>query len=222
MDTTATTRSGRRESGQLTPARVGSGRPEPGPREKSRRLRPGRPEPGPARPEPRGLRPGRAGPGPREPARVRPRPDHGPRPGPRRPRPGQPEPGPRRAGARETARQSLPSVISRRSSRTRFVLLLVGLLGGGLVCLLVINTTLAAGSFQISRLQQGNAAAAQRMAQLQQQVATDQSPATIEQRAARLGLRMQPVLNFVDLRDGRRYTTAARLPNQYDVPGYTP
>jgi hypothetical protein len=102
------------------------------------------------------------------------------------------------------------------------VLLLIGLLGGGLICLLVINTTLAAGSFQINRLQQGNTEAAQRLAQLQQQVATDQSPATIQQRAQRLGLRTQPVLNFVDLRNGRRYSTAARLPDQYDVPGYTP
>ena len=44
---------------------------------------------------------------------------------------------------RATARAGRPSV-----SRTPFILLVVGLLGGGLICLLVINTTLAAGSFE--------------------------------------------------------------------------
>src|SRR5271170_6197401 len=52
-------------------------------------------------------------------------------------------------------------------SRTPFILLVLGLLGGGLVCLLVINTTLAAGSFRISALQQGNAQASQRVEELQ-------------------------------------------------------
>jgi len=108
-------------------------------------------------------------------------------------------------------------------SRTPFILLVLGLLGGGLVCLLVINTTLAAGSFRISALQQGNAQASQRVEELQQQVAAEESPSSIEQRALRLGLRMQPVLNFVDLRTGRRYATPATAPGVYMVPaGYTP
>ena len=108
-------------------------------------------------------------------------------------------------------------------SRTPFILLVLGLLGGGLVCLLVINTTLAAGSFRISALAQGNAQASQRVEELQQQVAAEESPASIEQRALRLGLRMQPVLNFVDLRTGRSYATPATVPGVYVVPpGYTP
>lgn len=112
---------------------------------------------------------------------------------------------------------------SQRSQRTPFILLVIGLLAGGLVCLLVINTTLAAGSLQISKLQQDNTTATQRLTELQQQVATEQSPGSIQQRAQRLGLRMQPVLYFVDLRTGRRYSTAARLPaGYYSVPGYTP
>jgi hypothetical protein len=101
-------------------------------------------------------------------------------------------------------------------------LLVLGLLSGGLVCLLLINTTLAAASFQISSLQQSNAAAAQRVQELQWQVAAEQSPSSIEQRALRLGLRMQPVLNFIDLRNGRRYTTLSRAGGAYAVPGYTP
>jgi hypothetical protein len=108
-------------------------------------------------------------------------------------------------------------------SRTPFILLVLGLLGGGLVCLLVINTTLAAGSFRISALQQSNAQASQRVEELQQQVATDASPSSIEQRALKLGLRMQPVLDFVDLRNGRSYATPATVPGVSVVPpGYTP
>jgi hypothetical protein len=107
-------------------------------------------------------------------------------------------------------------------SRTPFILLVLGLLSGGLVCLLVINTTLAAASFQISNLQQSNAAAAQRVQELQGQVAAGESPSSIEQRALRLGLRMQPVLNFIDLRNGRSYTTLSRDPGANAVPGYTP
>jgi hypothetical protein len=126
------------------------------------------------------------------------------------------QPDPARPGQQRTATQG------RRSSRTPFILFVIGLLASGLVCLLVINTTLAAGSFQISKLQEENTAATQRLAQLQQQVSTEQSPGSIEQRAQRLGMRMQPVLNYLDLRNGRRYSTATHLPSNYNVPGYTP
>jgi pyrroline-5-carboxylate reductase len=98
----------------------------------------------------------------------------------------------------------------------------LALLGCGLICLLVINTTLAAGSFQISNLQRDNTAAAQRVQELQQQVSTDESASSIEQRALRLGMRPQPTLNFVNLQTGRRYTMPARVPGVYAVPGYTP
>jgi hypothetical protein len=102
-------------------------------------------------------------------------------------------------------------------------LLVLGLLGSGLICLLVINTTLAAASFRISALQQGNVQAAERVEELQQQVAAEQSPASIEQRALQLGLRVQPVLDFVDLRTGHSYTTPATVPGVYTAPpGYTP
>jgi hypothetical protein len=106
------------------------------------------------------------------------------------------------------------------TSRTPFILLVLAMLGGGLVCLLLINTTLAAASFRISNLQQENTQGAQRIQQLQQQVSTDQSASSIEQRALRLGMRLQPTLNFIDLRTGRRYTDPAH--GSGAVPGYTP
>jgi hypothetical protein len=132
----------------------------------------------------------------------------GTRAAPPRPQPARPA-GP--AGARGAPR--------RTGSRTPFILLLVGLLGGGMLCLLVINTTLAAASFRINALQRSNAQAAQRAQTLQQQVSTEESPSSIEQRALRLGLRMQPTLDFLDLRNGRHYTTPAQAPG---VSGSTP
>jgi hypothetical protein len=123
----------------------------------------------------------------------------------------------------ERAAQQSAAARRRPVSRTPFILLVLGLLGGGLVCLLVINTTLAAGSFRISALQQSNTQASQRVEELQQQVATEESPSSIEQRALQLGLRMQPVLNFVDLRTGRSYATPATAPGvSVAPPGYTP
>jgi hypothetical protein len=84
--------------------------------------------------------------------------------------------------------------------RTSFVLLLLGLLGGGLVCLLVVNTTLAANSIQIIGLQKTNAAGSEQVQELQQQVAAARSAATIAKEARRLGLRPDSELSFIDLR----------------------
>ena len=125
---------------------------------------------------------------------------------------------PHAAGARRD-RHAAPR---RPTSRTPFILLLLGLLGGGLVCLLVINTTLAAASYQIDNLQRSNAAATQQVQELQQQVASEQSPGSIEQRALRLGMRTQQVLNFVNVKTGRRYTMPSQAQGAYAVPGYTP
>jgi len=151
-------------------------------------------------------------------------------------RPLRPAPPPRPAGAGGTGTQpaaparsraagaapDLHAASRRPTSRTPFILLLLGLLGGGLVCLLVINTTLAAASYRIDNLQRSNAMASQQVQQLQQQVASEQSPTSIEQRAVKLGMRPQQVLNFVDVKTGRRYTMPSQAQGAYAVPGYTP
>jgi len=79
---------------------------------------------------------------------------------------------------------------------------MLGLLGGGLVCLLVVNITLAANSIEITNLQQANAARSQQVQQLEQEVTTARSAAVIEHEAARLGMRPDSRLTFVDLRTG--------------------
>jgi hypothetical protein len=106
--------------------------------------------------------------------------------------------------------------------RTRFILLVLGLLSGGLVCLLVINTTLAAASFRINALQQGNAALTQQQQELQQKVATEKSAASLAQRAKALGMRVQPLPDFLNLRTGKVFRSAHTLPGVPSVPGYAP
>jgi hypothetical protein len=102
------------------------------------------------------------------------------------------------------------------------VLLVLGLLGGGLVCLLVINTTLSAASYQINTLQQGNAQLSQQEQALQQQIAKEQAPATIQQRAYQLGMRPERRLNFVNARTGKVSQQPGVLPGVPNVPGFTP
>jgi hypothetical protein len=126
----------------------------------------------------------------------------------------QPQAGASQDGARAARPQARP--------RTPFVLLLVGLLGGALICLLVINTTLAQGAFQITAMQQKNSALAQQAQALQQQTATEESPASIAARAEQLGLRPVGRLRFIDLKNGRIYSQPATEPGVIPVPGYTP
>jgi cell division septum initiation protein DivIVA len=82
-------------------------------------------------------------------------------------------------------------------------LLLLGLLGGGMVCLLVVNTTLAANSIRIQNLQQTNADVSEQVQQLQQQVATARSASAIQAEARKLGMRPDPHLVFLNLHSKR-------------------
>jgi HAMP domain-containing protein len=160
----------------------------------------------------------RSGPGTRAPRRPAPRSGEPPRQDRRRLGPGLTE-----AAALPIRPARLASGGARRhASRTTFILLVLAMLGSGLVCLLVINTTLAAASIRISNLQRENAQESQQVQELQQQVSVDRSANSIEQRALQLGMRPQTTLNFVNPRTGRRYTMPARVPGVAAVLGYTP
>ena len=143
-----------------------------------------------------------------------------------RPQPGdQPVPGGGRrapAAAPAPAPQRAAAAGPRARSRTPFVLLLIGLLGGGLVCLLLINTTLAEGSFQITAMQHKNADLIQQEQALQQQIVQEQSPASIAAQARQLGMQQSGRLRFVNLKTGRVYSQPAHVPGVIPVPGYTP
>ena len=169
----------------------------PSPRTQGRGTSPGRTMPPPAREMP-----------PRRPARPRPK-DPGTRPvsAPRHTRPV--------TGLNTPART--------RSPRMPFILLLVGLLGGALVSLLVISTTLAQGSYRISSLQQQNADLAKQEQNLTQQVAQASSPATIAQEAEEFGMRPNPALQFINLKTGKVVKgKVSKADAEINVPGYNP
>jgi len=135
-----------------------------------------------------------------------------------------PESGNRRTRPVTAPRHTRPVTRSRaRSPRMPFILLLVGLLGGALVSLLVISTTLAQGAFQITNLQQQNADLARQEQTLTNQVARAADPAVIATEAEQLGMRPNPRLGFIDLKTGKIVTgKPSRAEAAINVPGYTP
>jgi hypothetical protein len=84
-----------------------------------------------------------------------------------------------------------------------FVLLLVGLLGGALVSLLLLNTVLAQDAFTLTELQRGNQQLLQQRQALQEEIAKEESPARLGQRAKALGMREPHQPAFVDAQTGR-------------------
>jgi len=107
-------------------------------------------------------------------------------------------------------------------ARTPFILFVLGLLGGGLVCLLVINTILASGSYQINTLQQAETARQEQVQVLQQQVDADSAPSVIASRASQLGMVAPPLTKFLNLRTGRIIGQPTSEPGVLPAPGYVP
>ncbi len=104
-----------------------------------------------------------------------------------------------------------------------FILLLVGLLGGALVSLLVISTTLAQGAFRITSLQEQNASLVRQEQTLTNEVAQAGNPAVIAREATRLGMRPNPHLGFIDLKTGKIVVgKPSSAEAAINVPGYNP
>ena len=141
------------------------------------------------------------------------------------PRHTRPVPAPRTAPASRTRPVPRPAGPRSRSRTPRmpFILLLVGLLGGALVSLLVISTTLAQGSFRVTSLQEQNAQLARQAQTLTNQVAQAGNPAVIAKEAEQLGMRPNPHLGFVDLKTGKIVVgKPSKAEAAINVPGYTP
>jgi hypothetical protein len=83
-----------------------------------------------------------------------------------------------------------------------FALVVVGLLVGGMVMLLVLNTTLAQGAFEISSLTSTQNQRAVQEQQLLQQVALEEAPDSLQKRAAALGMVAVTSPVFLRLADG--------------------
>ncbi|MFG2086118.1 MULTISPECIES: hypothetical protein [unclassified Spirillospora] len=89
--------------------------------------------------------------------------------------------GTRPAASRRTAAQAPP--------RTPFVLLIVGLLGGALVSLLLLNTVLAEDAFTLTRLQQSNKQLEQQRQSYEEEIAREGSPQGLSNKAKALGMK---------------------------------
>ncbi|HEV3292816.1 MAG TPA: hypothetical protein VG123_27905 [Streptosporangiaceae bacterium] len=109
-----------------------------------------------------------------------------------------------------------------RPSRTPFVFLIVGLLGGGLLCLLLINTILDTGAYRITTLQQQNITLARQTQVLQAQIAHEESPSVLAARAAKLGMAEPGLLHFLDLKKRRIENEPQHMAGIPAVPGYAP
>jgi hypothetical protein len=103
-----------------------------------------------------------------------------------------------------------------------FVLLLCGLLGGALVSALVISTTLAEGSFEITKLQDSSSTLSRQRQALEEQVAQAQSPQTIANQATKLGMRRTGELRFVNLTTGKTSSDGPVWAGAAKAPGYAP
>ncbi|HEY8457918.1 MAG TPA: septum formation initiator family protein [Actinopolymorphaceae bacterium] len=111
-----------------------------------------------------------------------------------------------------------------------FVLLVVGILGIGLVGLLLLNTSLQRGSFEIHDLVTQNAELEDRETALRQQVARLKAPESLDRRARALGMvpNQNPV--FLRLSDGAVLGSAEPAqpaapppqPRQVEQPARTP
>ena len=141
-------------------------------------------------------------------------------PRPEMPRVPQAEPAQPEGAQGQAPQPSAPAAVG--PHRMPFVLLLCGLLGGALISALVISTTLAEGSFKISKLQDSTSTLARQRQALEDQVAQAQSAQVIEQRAAELGMRRTGELRFVDLKTGKVTDDGPTWAGAVNAPGYTP
>ncbi|MDH6579974.1 cell division protein FtsL [Kitasatospora sp. MAP5-34] len=75
-----------------------------------------------------------------------------------------------------------------RRGRAPFVVLVVALLSGGLLGLLMLNTALNEGTFELSRLQKQTTELTDQQQTLQQQISQGSAPDALERRARDLGM----------------------------------
>ncbi|MEU8869679.1 septum formation initiator family protein [Streptomyces javensis] len=90
--------------------------------------------------------------------------------------------------ARGTGPKGRPAPGAATARRTPFVLLVVVLLGSGLIALLLLNSSLNQGSFELTRLEKQTKELTDERQALQQDVDKLSAPAELERRARELGM----------------------------------
>lgn len=98
----------------------------------------------------------------------------------------------------------------RAISHLPFVLLCAGVLAAGLICVLLLNTALAKGSYEAHALEDGSAQLEERQQQLAAVLATRQGPQGLAARAQELGMVRPDSVRWLDLTTGTVSGTATR------------
>ncbi|MFD7631684.1 hypothetical protein ACFV7Q_37730 [Streptomyces sp. NPDC059851] len=93
-----------------------------------------------------------------------------------------------RGGAGQAGPGRLRGPAAGQAARTPFVLLVVALLAGGLISLLLLNSALNEGSFQLSRLKKETTALTDEEQALQRDVDAYSAPDALQRRAQELGM----------------------------------
>ena len=116
-------------------------------------------------------------------------------------------PVPVREPARRTALRVVPAVIS-SSGHVVFAAVCIALCVAGLVGLLMLNTAIGQGAFELQRLQLQSQQLADTAEALAQQLDTYRSPAALAARARELGMVPAQTVGFLRLSDGAILGTA--------------
>lgn len=109
-----------------------------------------------------------------------------------------------------------------RRSAIPFALLILGVLGIGLVCLLMLNTAMDENSVKTAQAQQRQAALTDREQQLAQQLAGLNAPGALSSQAAALGLVPNPQPAFLDPSSGAVLGSPSPAPTPSPTPTPTP
>lgn len=108
------------------------------------------------------------------------------------------------SGAAKTmTRIRLAARRAKGTTRTPFVVLVVALLGGGLLSLLLLNTALNQGSFEVGRLQKRQDQLTDDREALQRELDAKAAPGELARRAQELGLVPGGSAVFIDPATGR-------------------
>lgn len=109
-----------------------------------------------------------------------------------------------------------------RRSAIPFALLILGVLGIGLVCLLMLNTAMDENSVKTAQAQQRQAALTDREQQLAQQLAGLNAPGALSSQAAALGLVPNPQPAFLNPASGAVLGSPSPAPTPSPTPTPTP
>jgi len=118
-----------------------------------------------------------------------------------------------RPGGRPAPQARLRVVAAGHSRvRMRLAVLCIGLLGGGLVLLLLLNISLSRGSYELYQRQAQQNLLAEQVQSLQEDLLAEQAPQTLAARARTLGMVPAPNPAFVRIGDGKVLGAATPAP----------